>query len=337
MNPGPLIIGLASTSLNGAETELLKHPAVGGVIIFSRNFSGPGQLKGLVAAIRAARDGELLIMVDQEGGRVQRLREGFTPLPPLAVLGRWHGQYPDRARDLAYRHGRVMAAEVLETGIDLSLAPVLDLDRGSAVIGDRAMASDPDTVIDLAGWYIAGMADAGMACCAKHFPGHGSVVGDSHDEVVTDCRPFAEIADDLAPFARLANRLSAVMMAHVVQTSRDELPAGYSPVWVREVLRGELGFAGVVISDDLCMSGGASIGDVRARLDAALAAGCDLALVCQAGPAAELVVELGDEWPDCSAAVATLRGSAAFSLEEQLTVPEFRAWRHSLKQLAENR
>ncbi|MFW5927225.1 MAG: beta-N-acetylhexosaminidase, partial [Wenzhouxiangella sp.] len=278
---GPLIAGIDGTRLDADTAQRLRHPAIGGVILFARNFESPGQLRELTDAIRKLRSPRLLIAVDQEGGRVQRFRAGFTPLPPLAVLGRWYRSSPERACDLAYRHGRVMAAELLGHGVDLSFAPVLDLDRGSTVIGDRSMSSEPEAVTRLAAHYIAGMRDAGMRSCGKHFPGHGSVEADSHDEVVVDHRSRDELAIDLAPFSRLAGELDSVMMAHVCYPARDRLPAGYSPAWIQDCLRGELGFRGVVISDDLDMAGASPGGGLADRVGRSLAAGCDAVLVCR--------------------------------------------------------
>lgn len=332
---GPLIIGIDGLALNAESNQALAHPSVGGVILFARNYESPDQLKALCESIHALRSPRLLITVDQEGGRVQRLRAGFTPLPPLAVLGRWYRSHPDRARDLAYRHGRVMAAEVLGHGVDLSWAPVLDLDRGSHVIGDRAMSADPAAVADLGAYYIAGMKDAGMAACAKHFPGHGSVEADSHFEVVTDTRPLAQLAVDLAPFAELVNQFQTVMMAHVCYPARDQKPAGFSHRWIDQVLKGELGFKGLVVSDDLDMAGAAPAGSLIDRLEQAFVAGCDLALVCKATSAIEVLERAGKlPLPD-QAALPGLYGRPMATIEEQLLVPEFRAWRDSLKALSE--
>ncbi|HSH28143.1 MAG TPA: beta-N-acetylhexosaminidase, partial [Wenzhouxiangella sp.] len=239
---GPLIVGIDGVSLDASTMELLRHPAVGGVILFARNYQSPEQLRALSAEIRALRSPRLLLAVDQEGGRVQRFQAGFTPLPPLGVLGRWYAARPDRARDLAYRHGRVMAAEVLGHGVDMSFAPVLDLDRSSQVIGDRGMSSEPAAVADLGAYYLAGMKDAGMRSCGKHFPGHGSVAPDSHHEVVVDERDLDALDEDLRPFAELAARLDSVMMAHVIYPARDPEPAGYSRAWVIDTLRERLGF-----------------------------------------------------------------------------------------------
>ncbi|TVQ30151.1 MAG: beta-N-acetylhexosaminidase [Wenzhouxiangella sp.] len=333
--PGPLIVGFDGTELDAATAARLQHPAVGGVILFSRNFADPEQLKALCAALRALRDPKLLITVDQEGGRVQRFRHGFTLLPALAVLGRWYRSHPDRACDLAYRHGRIMAAEVLGHGLDLSWAPVLDLDRGSVVIGDRAMAESPEAVADLAGYYIAGMRDAGMAACAKHFPGHGTVAADSHHEVVTDPREWESLVEDMTPFARLADQYRAVMMAHVCYPARDERPAGFSSRWIKDTLRRQLGFSGLVVSDDLDMAGAATAGGLDQRLAQAFEAGCDLALVCQPDSAAALL-ERDLDWPmPDPSAVAGLYGQPMATIEEQTQVPEFRAWRESLQSIAE--
>jgi beta-N-acetylhexosaminidase len=330
---GALIIGFEGQSLDEPARQLLSHPCVGGVILFARNFSSTEQLRGLTREIADLRSPRLLITVDQEGGRVQRFRDGFTSLPPLAVLGRWYRSRPDRALDLAYRHGRVMAAELLEYGVDLSWAPVLDLDRGSSVIGDRAISDDPEAVCELAAHYIAGMHDAGMAACAKHFPGHGSVAADSHLEVVTDHRPIEALQADLQPFARLAKQFQAVMMAHVCYPALDAGPAGFSERWIRQRLKKELGFPGLVVSDDLDMAGAAPAGGLEERLGQAFSAGCDLALVCQPASVVELLGRNLDlPCPD-QELLRPLYGKPMASLEEQLTVPEFRAWQSSLKEL----
>ncbi len=332
---GPLIVGIDGLELDESTREQLCHPAVGGVILFSRNYRSSEQLRELCAAIAELRSPRLLITVDQEGGRVQRFRDGFTPLPPLGLLGRWYRSNPDRARDLAYRHGRVMAAEVLGHGVDLSWAPVLDLDRGSQVIGDRALSDDPETVCDLGAFYLAGMRDAGMKSCGKHFPGHGSVAADSHHEVVIDHRPLAELSVDMQPFATLAAQLDSVMMAHVCYPARDERPAGFSGRWIGEYLRDALGFAGVVISDDLDMLGAAPGGDLADRLSLAAAAGCEAVLVCRPASVAELLHDKLELPAPGAGRLEGLYGRPMASLEEQLTVPEFRSWRDSLKRLSE--
>lgn len=332
-----LIVGIDGHALDARARDVLSHPAVVGVILFSRNYREPGQLTGLCDEIRALRSPRLLICVDQEGGRVQRFRSGFTPLPALAELGRWYRSHPDRALDLAYRHGRIMAAEVLGHGVDLSLAPVLDLDRGSKVIGDRAFSDTPATVAALAGHYLAGMRDAGMKNCGKHFPGHGSVRADTHHEIVTDTRSRAELESDMQPFVELAGQLDSVMPAHVCYPCLDDRPAGFSRAWIKQVLRTELAFRGIVISDDLDMSGAGVAGSVQDRWRACESAGCDLALVCDPGSAERLVVadETGsDQFEAARKAASGLLGRASFTLAEQELVSEFRAWKQSLKTLA---
>jgi len=332
-----LIVGIEGLFLDEQAGRLLEHAAVVGVILFSRNYRDPEQLATLCREIRALREPRLLICVDQEGGRVQRFGSGFTSLPALGKLGGWYRSHPERALDLAYRHGRIMAAEVLGHGVDLSLAPVLDLNRGSRVIGDRAFSDDPAAVIALAAHYVAGMRDAGMKNCAKHFPGHGSVHADSHREVVTDSRPWHEIATDIAPFAELIDQLDAVMPAHVRYPCLDEHPAGFSLDWIDNVLRSELAFKGTVISDDLDMNGAGVAGDLKNRWRASEQAGCDLALICNPRAVVDLLrAEPSDETRFGAAriAAAKLHGRPSFSLAEQELVSEFRAWKNSLNKLA---
>lgn len=336
---GPLLIGLPGTALDAVGREWLRHPDVGGVVLFSRNYESPGQLADLVAAIRAAADPRPLVCIDQEGGRVQRLRDGFTALPPLGILGRLWAEDADRAADYAYRHARVMAGEMLGAGIDLSFAPVLDLDRGSSVIGDRAFAASPETVIALGRAYLGGMHDAGMKTTGKHFPGHGSVRADSHTDDVVDDRDLAELeAADLRPFVQLAGELDALMIAHVSYPRVDERPAGYSSRWLRDYLRGHLGYRGVILSDDLGMHAALVAGDLVARTRACLAAGCDLALVCRAEDVEELLGRPREPFGDATAALQALYGSPTLSGEELAAaagqgVGEWRHWRASVEDL----
>jgi beta-N-acetylhexosaminidase len=338
---GPILIGLRGTDLDEAELAQLRHPAVGGVVLFTRNFSSLEQLERLVGRLRQLRDPRLLICIDQEGGRVQRLREGFTRLPPLGVLGRLLREDRVKALDMAYRHGRVMATEMLACGIDLSFAPVLDLDRGSSVIGDRAFAVDPQAVQDLGGCYLSGMHDSGMKTTGKHFPGHGSVRADSHVDDVCDPRPLAEIAgSDLLPFKGLAEALDALMIAHVVYPAVDELPAGYSRVWLREILRGDLKYRGVIFSDDLGMHAAQAVGDLGARTRLCLQAGCDLVLVCQPPDVAELLAQLDASPADASAAVTRLYGRPTVDREQLAAVAregirEWAHWQRSLELLGQ--
>ncbi|MBL8383893.1 MAG: beta-N-acetylhexosaminidase [Burkholderiales bacterium] len=279
---GRIVADVAGLALTAEEREFLAHPQVGGVILFARNFASPEQLAGLVAAIHAVRSPPLLVAVDHEGGRVQRFRDGFTIIPAMRTLGRlWDGDQA-KALTVARNCGLVLAAELRAHGIDLSFAPVLDLDHGpSGVIGDRAFHRQPAVVSALAAALQAGMAAGGMAACGKHFPGHGHVAADSHVAVPIDDRPLAAIeADDLQPFRRLIDEgLAAVMPAHVIYPDVDQRPAGFSPVWL-SYLRRRCGFDGIIFSDDLSMEGAAVAGGAIERGLAAVAAGCDMVLLC---------------------------------------------------------
>ena len=294
MVAGPVMIDLAATELAAEDAELLRHPAVGAVILFSRNYESPAQLRELVASIRACRETPLLITVDQEGGRVQRFRDGFTRLPPMSVLGALYEEDSANGLLMAELCGWVLAGELREQDVDLSFAPVVDLDFGaSAVIGDRAFHDDPDVVFRLARALITGMRAGGMAATAKHFPGHGGVVADSHVDSPVEERPLEDLKRwDMLPFARLARmELPSVMMAHVIYPDVDTVPASFSVRWIQDILRHELNFSGAVIADDLCMAGAAVIGDFGDRARAALDAGCDLLPVCNDRAAAIAVIE----------------------------------------------
>ncbi len=275
-----LCIGLAGPQLMPEEQAWLRHPAVGTVILFARNYQHPEQLEQLTRAIRQTR-GDLIICVDQEGGRVQRFREGFFPLPPLAVLGQCWDADRVAARELARAHAWVMASEIVAHGCDFSFAPVLDLGRNKEVIGDRAFHPQPEAVAQLAEAWLGGLKLAGVQAVGKHFPGHGSVAGDSHHTLPEDPRPLEQIREtDLPPFAHaFAHGLAGVMMAHVRYPAVDALPAGYSRRWVRAMLREELGFAGLVFSDDLAMAG-AGDAPLAERVAHSLAAGCQVLLLC---------------------------------------------------------
>ncbi len=288
------MLDIADAQLSAAEAELLRHPLVGGVILFSRNYRSPQQLGELTATIRALRKPALLIAVDHEGGRVQRFREGFSPIPAMRRLGeawdRDQAQACAAARDIAY----VLASELLACGVDFSFAPVLDVDFGaSGVIGDRALHSDPAAIAQLSTALIAGLREAGMASVGKHFPGHGHVRADSHLAVPVDERGYADIeAADLVPYKVLIKRgLSAVMPAHVIYPKVDAHPAGFSSKWLRQILRIELNFDGMIFSDDLSMEGASVAGGVVERGTAALAAGCDMVLLCNAPEAATRLLD----------------------------------------------
>jgi len=331
---GRVLIGLEATEISTAEEGLLRHSATGGVVLFTRNYQHRDQLTALISAIRAVTEKRLLITVDHEGGRVQRFREGFTRLPALAVLGRIYQRHPEQARDMAYRHGRVMATELLLCGVDMSFAPVLDLDGESCVIGDRSFSPDPAAIIQLGGHYLAGMHDAGMKTCGKHFPGHGSVEADSHVAEVCDPRPQKTIEKhDVEPFRALLNGLDSVMMAHVVYRSADPHPAGYSRFWVKKYLRGKLGFEGIIFSDDLGMHAAGFAAKLFDRLRLSLEAGCDAVLLCEPQDVRDLYAGLDDTPGEADAVLSGLQGSNRLSAEEIASVGEWRHWQQSLELL----
>ncbi|MGH8250424.1 MAG: beta-N-acetylhexosaminidase [Steroidobacteraceae bacterium] len=293
MTLGPVMVDLAGIALEPDEREMLAHPQVGSVILFTRNYESPEQLRRLVAEIHAIRTPALLVAVDQEGGRVQRFQAGFTRLPPLREIGRRFTANRDAGLALARELGWLMAAELRTVGVDLSFAPCVDLDYGvSRAIGDRALHAEAGAVGDLAVAYMLGMREAGMAATAKHFPGHGAVVADSHVALPVDRREWPDVEADLRPYRRMiANGLPAVMVAHVVFPAVDQAPASLSRRWIDGILRGELGFQGAIFADDLSMAGAAAGGDITARASLALAAGCDSLPVCNDRPAALKVLE----------------------------------------------
>jgi len=299
-NFGSLIIDLQGTELQADEKELLQHPLVGGLIFFSRNYQDSEQLAALVRSVRQGLNKPFLIMVDQEGGRVQRFRDGFTRIPPAAVYGQAYDANPELGLQLAEAGGWLMAHELVSKGIDLSLAPILDLSKGvSSVIGDRAFHRDVKTATQLAGAYIEGMKAAGMAATGKHFPGHGSVAPDSHKELPVDHRSYEEVAEeDLQPFIHFINaNIPALMTAHILFPTIDKMPVSFSHYWLQEVLRQQLRYKGVVMSDDLDMKGAALGGDYADRMQLARAAGCDIILLCNNRPA---VIQVLDRVPAAS-------------------------------------
>jgi beta-N-acetylhexosaminidase len=283
---GSLMLDIAGTWLTAEDRQILRQPEVAGLILFGRNIEHPRQVRELSSAIRALRP-DLLLAVDQEGGRVQRLRQGFVRLPAMRAIA-------DNlnAEVLAEHCGWLMATEVLAVGLDLSFAPVLDLDhQRSAVVGSRAFEGDAQRATQLAAAFIRGMSAAGMAATGKHFPGHGWAEADSHVAIPVDERSLEQIrASDLQPFAQLSRQLAAVMPAHVIYPQVDDRPAGFSRRWLQEILRGELQFSGVIFSDDLSMAGAHVVGDAACRIEAALTAGCDMGLVCNDRAAAELAL-----------------------------------------------
>ena len=293
MSLGPVMLDIDGVSLSPADRELLKEPAVGGVILFSRNYESAEQIADLVSDIRALRSPPLLIAVDHEGGRVQRFRDGFTAIPPMRRIGREYDRDVDSGLGAARQAGWMIGSELRAAGIDLCFAPCLDLDWGvSEIIGNRAFHRKPDVVAELAGEFSRGLRSVGMAAIGKHFPGHGAVHADSHEKLPVDRRDYGLLLDDMRPYDRLINSgvLAGVMLAHIVYEKIDELPAGFSEYWIQRELRDRLGFGGAVFCDDLSMKATRDYGSMAERSRRALAAGCDMILVCNDRDAAEQAV-----------------------------------------------
>lgn len=330
-----LMIGIAGTTLAPEEKDWIRAPMVCGVILFTRNFLSRDQLVALCNDIRAARAGEFLIAVDQEGGPVQRFREGFTALPALALFGERYATDAAGALDLAEQHGWLMACEILALGIDLSFAPCVDLKRGNRAIGVRAFHDDPAVVAAFAAAYVRGMHKAGMAATLKHFPGHGSVLEDTHFDVAVDPRRFDVIErEDLYPFsAGIAAQAEAVMMAHVTYPEVAPEPAGYSPHWIRDILQRQLGFTGIVFSDDIGMAAAESAGGIKARIDAHLDAGCDIVLVCAPVLVSEAIHAVSQRQPLPMSKLALLRARATPQWSQLLANDDFIQTRAGLSAL----
>jgi len=331
------MLDLAGTALDAEERELLRHPAVGGVILFARNYESPEQLTALTTTIHRLREPALLIGVDQEGGRVQRFREGFTRLPPAGCLGRLHRERPAQARAACESIAWLMTAELRAVGVDFSFAPVLDLDRGiSRVIGDRGFSADPQVVGELASSWMRGAHQAGMASVGKHFPGHGGVEADSHTDLPRDERPLVDLElEDLVPFRRLiAQGLEAIMPAHVIYPRIDPRPAGFSPLWLRQILRRQLGFQGVIFSDDLNMAAADVAGDHVERARAAVAAGCDMLLICNNRPAAVSMLAAFKDHRDPATSLRLLRMHGRKPLD-RVRLHESPEWHRALSHIAQ--
>jgi beta-N-acetylhexosaminidase len=321
MSLGPLMVDVAGPELTAEDVEVLGHPLVGSVLLFSRNYRSPEQVAALTAAIRAVRSPHLLVAVDHEGGRVQRFRESFTRLPASRLLGRRFGEDRRDALDLTRSVGWLMAAELRAVGVDFSFAPCVDLDYGvSEIIGDRSFHRDPDIVAVLADAYMLGMRDAGMAAIAKHFPGHGAVVADSHVALPVDRRDLVDMEGDVRPYRLLnENTIAGIMAAHVVYPAIDALPASLSRRWISGILRGDLGFHGCVFADDLSMAGAVAFGDVQERVRLAHVAGCDVLPICNDRPAVITILDRfqpAGEDPASQARVVRMRarGSAPTAL-----------------------
>jgi beta-N-acetylhexosaminidase len=328
---GPVMLDVAGLTLTDHEKEAINHPNTGAVILFTRNYHDPEQVTQLIADIRKARNGRILIAVDQEGGRVQRFQSGFTRLPPACS----YADAPERAETA----GWLMASELLAVGVDFSFAPVLDIDCGiSQVIGNRSFSRECTSATALAGAFRKGMNSAGMAATGKHFPGHGAVAVDSHLETPIDERDLDSIlAKDLVPFKTLiAEGLEAIMPAHVVYQNIDPNPAGFSRFWLQEILRKELGFKGVIFSDDLNMEGAAFAGDHADRAKAAQEAGCDMLLVCNNPAAAEKVLEALPiaNCPEREKRLITMQGRPTMNWGQLLNNPTWQQSSHLIQELA---
>jgi beta-N-acetylhexosaminidase len=318
MSLGPLMIDIGGTNLEAGDRELLLHPLVGGLILFTRNYSSRDQVRELVSEIQALRAASealqpLLIAVDQEGGRVQRFREGFYSLPPLRWLGHLYDEDPALAREMAMCAARVMAVELLDTGIDFSFAPVIDLDWGnSEVIGNRSLHRQAEVVGELGLAYMQGMRQAGMAAVAKHFPGHGAVTADSHHALPVDHRSQSELLEDMQPYSSLiGDGLRGIMMAHIRYPEIEPQIASLSEFWMQSVLRNELNYHGAIFSDDMCMAGASEGGTVAERVQTALEAGADMALICNEREAVAPALELlsGYAKPVSHVRLAAMRAS----------------------------
>jgi len=308
-----LMIGLAGTALVASEHAWLTAPGVSGVVLFSRNFSSRDQLIALIEDIRSVGGDDLLIAVDQEGGPVQRFRDGFTRLPSLSAIGAVYDRDAEDAIRLAEEHAWVMSSELRASGVDFSFAPVVDLARGNAAIGLRAFHADPAVAAELGQAYVRGMHLGGMAAVLKHFPGHGSVAVDTHKATAVDTRTLEVIRrDDLLPFVEgMAAHAEAVMVAHVIYPEVDAQPAGFSSRWIKQILRSELGFNGAVISDDISMAAAGAAGGVTGRVHAHLDAGCDLVLACFPDVVDEAIAAVRGRPAAAPERIAALRGDVA--------------------------
>jgi beta-N-acetylhexosaminidase len=329
------MIDVQGKELTAEDRELLAHPLVGAVILFTRNFESVEQLTRLVAEIKAARTPSLLVTVDHEGGRVQRFRQGFTVLPSMRLIGREYDLDAATGKQLARQCGWLMAAELLAVGIDMSFAPCVDLDYGvSSVIGDRAFHRDPRVVADLAISFMGGMREAGMVATAKHFPGHGAVIPDSHVAMPVDRRALADMDDDIYPYQRLIdNGLASVMAAHVVFSDVDGMPAGFSRRWMQEELRGRLGFDGAIFTDDLSMAGAAVVGGMPERAQTALEAGCDVLSCCNNRQGVLQVIDSlrGSGDPLSQVRMARLHGRTGPNRETLVASANWRACESAIK------
>lgn len=334
------MLDLDGHALTPADRSLLREPAVGGVILFTRNYASTAQLYDLVAAIRAVRSPPLLIAVDHEGGRVQRFREGFSGIPPMGELGREFQKDPDAAKSLAKSVGWLVASELRAMDIDLAFTPCVDLDWGvSEIIGNRAFHRSPSVVSELAAQYCRGLREGGMASVAKHFPGHGAVVADSHERLPVDRRSYGDLLDDMRPYEKLigTRQLAGVMLAHIVYSELDPVPASLSSYWIQNQLRTQLGYDGAVFCDDLSMRATQQFGTMAKRARLALDAGCDMVLICNDRPAAQAAVASLRDYsnPLSLVRLARLHGTGQVMWETLLASDAWRAATHCLQQVRE--
>ena len=334
------MLDIDGLSLTPADRDLLREPAVGGVILFTRNYQSPEQIIDLVAEIRALRSPPLIVAVDHEGGRVQRFREGFSPIPPMRKIGREFNRDTAAAEQLARQAGWLIAAELRAVGIDLCFAPCVDLDWGvSEIIGDRSFHRRPEVVGDLAAAFARGLRGAGMTAIAKHFPGHGAVVADSHLKLPVDRREYSDVLDDMRPYDKLVSNglIAGVMTAHVVYQSMDDMPASFSAYWIQQELRSRLGFDGAIFCDDLSMKATSEYGSMAVRTRRALDAGCDMVLVCNDRPAARKTVAALRDYsnPLSLVRLARLHGTGQILRESLLASDEWLAASAALQQWSE--
>jgi len=340
MSLGPVMLDLVGTSMTSQEREMLLHPQTGGVILFTRNYESPQQIAALISDIHALRTPHLLVAVDHEGGRVQRFREGFTHIPAAASYAGAYAKDKKQAKQLAHDCGWLMAAECRSVGVDMSFAPVLDIGSGvSGVIGDRAYHSNPEIISELAHEYMLGMHEAGMSATGKHFPGHGSVKEDSHTAHPVDPRQLNDIMlEDVIPFERMIHYgMAAVMPAHVVYPAIDNKPAGYSAIWLQQILRQRLNFQGVIFSDDLSMEAAGIVGDFAERAEQALHAGCDMVLVCNHSEAAQQVLESLEEYssPVSQMRLIRMHGRGDIKRDELMASSRWKSVTDKIRQLGD--
>lgn len=336
MSLGPVMCDIQGTVLSELDRKRLCNKQVGGVILFARNYESPAQIKALIEDIHQLRTPRLIVAVDHEGGRVQRFREGFQKIPAMRVFGELFDENETQALKATEQVAWLVASELLYYGVDLSFAPVLDIgDPVSDVIGDRAFHKDPKKITRLANAWVRGMQQAGMEAVGKHFPGHGSVKGDSHHVMPYDSRSFEKISHlDLVPFQQvIKTHLSGIMMAHVIYEQVDEQPAGFSNFWIQQCLRQQLGFEGVVFSDDLSMAGAESAGSYAQRAKLSLQAGCDMLIVCNNEAGADEVIDSLQDYNNPVSQVRLMRLHGHVKIQNVFTSSQWQQAKQLLDQI----